>query len=273
MDINRLKYILQDAGRGLTENLFPYQRSCVFCGRFWYADKLSAGLCPQCFVEWRLYRKQAHICPLCGSFDSGEPCRGPCAGKRGNWPAMVGSLASISAAAPYTGIYRQRIMAFKYNGQKQYAAPMAKLMAEAWQETRGGGEALGRGYLLKSGARPCLVPIPMYDQKEADRGYNQSRLLAKSLERETGMPVAELLVRPVAGLMQAGLNKNQRQKALDHVFQWAGPDGMKPGPVILVDDVVTTGATLESCGSLLRQHGYGPIWGLAFAGGSGAGGF
>jgi predicted amidophosphoribosyltransferase len=69
--------------------------------------------------------------------------------------------------------------------------------------------------------------------------------------------------------MQAGLDKRQRQKALDQVFQWADGTDPRPGPAILVDDVVTTGATLESCGSILRERGYGPIWGLTFAGGSG----
>jgi predicted amidophosphoribosyltransferase len=116
----------------------------------------------------------------------------------------------------------------------------------------------------------------MHSGKEASRGYNQSRLLAQSLSRESGFPLEELLCRPVEGQMQAGLGKESRRRALDQVFQWAGPERRetlygKRGarPAIIVDDVVTTGATLESCAKILMQHGFQPIWGLTFAGGGG----
>lgn len=258
MDIEPAVRVVRAIGHVMLENLYPRKTSCMFCGRYWHGGRLTAGLCPQCLLEWRRFRGQAKICPICGSFDSGEPCGGPCMGKPGAWPYRVGGLASIVAAAPYTGVYRQRIMAFKYNGQKQMAAPLAYLMAEAW---RAGGFI---------GGRPCLVPVPMFHEKEAARGYNQSRLLAESLRRESGFPVAELLCRPVAGRVQAGLDSKQRRHALDQVIQWAGAGQPKPGPAIIVDDVVTTGATLESCAGILRLQGYKPIWGLAFAGGSGA---
>jgi ComF family protein len=160
-------------------------------------------------------------------------------------------------------------MAFKYNGAKGLAEPLAYLMAQAWRE--------GRQHTAKRlpgiGARdkPRLAPIPMHQAKEEARGYNQSMLLAAALSRETGFPVAELLIRPRIGQMQAGLDKQQRRIALDQVFRWAGSEDGGAGPVILVDDVVTTGATLETCGQLLCEKGYGPIWGLTFAGGSGGG--
>ena len=322
--------LLGAVGKGAAETIFPRKRSCTFCGRFWPGSQLSATLCPQCILQWRRLRQQTPICPLCGSFDGGNPCQGPCAENRHQpqAPAGIGSLDAIRAAAPYTGMYRQRIMAVKYNGQKQLAEPLGCLMADAWQDAEArqrdawrDAEArsqdarqqeawqqearqqatlqLGawqRGMELSSVrqanaqmpraqypayagrhgkpaaySKPCLVPVPMHREKESARGYNQSRLLADAVRRETGFLVEELLARPHAGQMQAGLGKRQRQQALDQVFQWAGPKGHRPGPVIVIDDVVTTGATLESCGQILRQHGYGPIWGLAFAGGSGAG--
>lgn len=186
----------------------------------------------------------------------------------------MGSLDSTSAAAPYTGLYRQQMMAFKYNGRRELALPMGFLMAKTWQE--------GRGRQLAPGSGICLVPVPMHQAKEAARGYNQSRLLAEVISRQLKLPVQELLWRPLPGQVQASLDKKQRRQALDQVFQWAGAGaGVKtesPGSgrrrysaVILVDDVVTTGATLESCGQILQQQGYNPIWGLTFAGGSGSG--
>jgi len=256
-----MQSILRAAGYGLIENLFPQKKSCLFCGRHWYGSKLSAGLCPLCLIRWRQFRRETGICPLCGSFDSGDPCRGPCAVYRERGYAKKRSLAAIYAAAPYTGVYRQRIMAFKYNGQPQLAAPLAFLMAAAWRES---------GNPVR---KPYLVPVPMHREKQETRGYNQSKLLALALSRETGFPVTELLSRPHVGQVQAGLNRWQRQTALEQVFRWAGTVGHEPGPgpVILVDDVLTTGATLDSCGRILADHGCEPVWGLTFAGGIGAG--
>jgi len=95
--------------------------------------------------------------------------------------------------------------------------------------------------------------------------------LAREVSWETGFPVVELLSRPHPGHVQASLDKHQRQNALHQVFQWAEQPGRLPGPVIIVDDVVTTGATLETCAKILSERGYGPIWGLTFTGGSGFG--
>jgi len=264
---------------------------------------LEAGLCFACLQRWQHIRNVSTICPLCGSFDGGQPCTGPCADNPGTWPTQVGSLAGIVVAAPYTGVYRQRIMALKYSKARALAAPLAHLMAGAWYESK-----------HSVGVKPLLVPVPVHKLKEAQRGYNQSLLLARSLSSETGLVVAELICRPEPGQVQAGLDKRQRQKALDSAFKWkdaeadaswsAGVSGsagasenanitgskavlrsiaasarlghtklghraQAPGPAIVVDDVVTTGATLENIGLILLDHGYKPVWGLAFAGGSG----
>jgi len=180
----------------------------------------------------------------------------------------MGSLAAIYAAAPYSGVYRQRVMALKYNGQKGLAVSLAYLMAETWWEKEAERQGKGERGLHK---KPCLVPVPMHREKEATRGYNQSRLLAEAISRETGFPVRNLLNRPLMGQIQAGLDKKQRREALNQVFQWRNEEEGPLGPAIIIDDVVTTGATLESCGKILRGHGHEPVWGLTFTGGSGAG--
>ena len=258
-------YHVQSFCQWMIELLLPQKKNCVFCGRFLPGSKLSAGLCPRCLLDWRQMRANARICPLCGSFDSGEPCRGPCAGSPGPGPPKVGGIgrpggmSAIYTAAPYTGVYRQRILAFKYNGHAYLADALACFMAATWLERK-----------IPRGKKPCLVPVPMHKEKEATRGYNQSKLLASALSRRTGLPVNELLSRPNKGQVQAYLDKHQRRKALDQIVQWAGPESPKPGPVILVDDIVTTGATMECCCQILLEKGYGPIWGLAFAGGTGS---
>ena len=274
--------IFRPAMTAILESLYPKKQCCAFCGRYWHGSKLSAGLCPSCLLEWRRFRQGTVICPLCGSFDSGDPCQGPCADGIDGVSDRLGGLSAIYASVPYTGMYRQRIMAFKYNGAKQMAMPFGFLMAEAWRE---GQNREGQNQMLPRNDRPpaflfprrkasqtvapCLVPVPMHPEKEKLRGYNQSRLLAEAVSGETGFHVAELLRRSQMGQMQAGLDKTHRKTSLDQVFQWREQSKQKPGPAIIVDDVVTTGATLECCAQLLLRQGYGPVWGLTFGGGSG----
>ena len=271
MDRKPLIYTFNDLGQSLLENVFPKRQSCLFCGSFWYGNKLSAGLCPHCLLKWGRFRQQAKICPMCGSFDGGEPCQGPCAEYHDQHLTRMGSLEAIIAASPYTAVYRQRTLAFKYNGLKMLAAPFAYLMSIAWRGSEAGRHGAAQFSYSGSRAIPCLVPVPLHRDKEALRGYNQSRLLAEAIYRECGFPVKDLLIRPFAGQMQAGLDKRQRQQALAKVYQWSNQAENHRGPVILIDDVVTTGATLESCGQILQERGFGPIWGLTFAGGSGMG--
>ena len=260
MNIHNTDSAIQILGRFFLESVFPQKRSCAFCGRHWSGIRLSAGLCPMCVLEWRQVKARHRICPLCGSFDSGDPCRGPCSDIR--------DLSGIVAAAPYAGVYRQRVMTFKYNGEKDLAAPLAYMMARAWSE-RGVKFGATNATNATNAARPILVPVPMHIEKEKKRGYNQSRLLARAVSAETGFPVRELLCRSREGQVQAGLDKWRRQHALDQVFQWASPTDQPCGACVIIDDVVTTGATLESCGKILAERGCGPVWGLTFAGGIG----
>ena len=284
---------MNTVGQSMMEAWYPKKRNCAFCGRYWHGTKLTAGLCPRCLLDWESLRLTAEICPVCGSFDSGDPCQGPCADKSGDTTDGIGSLNAIYAAAPYTGRYRQKIMSFKYNGERHLYAPLGLLMANTWrrgEQTRSGQthdksleesmQTLGvliprrkatgtRTRWASEKAAPYLVPVPIHPDKEKQRGYNQSRLLAEAVSRETGFPIKELLVRSRTGQMQAGLDKFHRKTALDQVFHWNNAVTAEPGPAILVDDVVTTGATLESCGQILRENGIGPIWGLTFGGGSG----
>ena len=270
-------YHMHKIGYGLVEYIFPQKRSCMFCGRHWQGSRLNAELCYLCLEQWRRYRRETEICPRCGSFDSGDPCQGPCAESTGGYAC---SLEAICAAAPYTGVYRQRIMALKYNGLTKLAKPMGYMMAEAWeaQGAWASSEAVRTSQPSRSSpVKPLLVPVPLHPDKERSRGYNQSRLLAQSISWETGFPVADLLCRLRPGHVQAELGRQQRMHALDQVFAWASGTNApapldppsQPRPAIIVDDVVTTGATLEACGQILRTQGYWPVWGLTFVGGVG----
>ncbi len=118
------------------------------------------------------------------------------------------------------------------------------------------------------GSEPVLIPVPLHPQRRRERGFNQSDILANIMFKNNIFPGALLditsLQRIRATKKQARLSGSERRKNLNDAFGWIGN---KPVPrrVILIDDVFTTGATLQECAKVLKQNGTKIIWGLTLA--------
>lgn len=102
-------------------------------------------------------------------------------------------------------------------------------------------------------AGQVLVPIPLHRQRLAQRGYDQAHELAAQLAQATGLPSGHLLRRERATAAQSGLDRQQRRKNLRRAF--VALPGPLPPSVVLVDDVMTTGATLEAAAQALQRAG------------------
>lgn len=109
-----------------------------------------------------------------------------------------------------------------------------------------------------------FVPVPLHKLRELERGYNQSELLAKWLSKNIGMPMVKLLERRKDTGSQARLtDRKSREENMLGAFQVKGP---VPGcPIVLVDDIVTTGSTLLSCAEVLRAAGAQTVLALTLA--------
>jgi ComF family protein len=113
-------------------------------------------------------------------------------------------------------------------------------------------------------AADLIVPVPLHPKRQAERGYNQSALLARELSRQVGLPVAPAeLVRTVRTRPQVGLNRDERRANIAGAFRCAGK--VTDLRIVLVDDVCTTGATLEACAAELRSAGAAHVVGLTVA--------
>jgi ComF family protein len=110
----------------------------------------------------------------------------------------------------------------------------------------------------------ALVPVPLHRARERQRGYNQSRLLAREMSASLDWPVVEALARLRNTPAQVGLNRAQRLANVRDAF--CVTDASVAGRrVLLIDDVCTTGATLGACSQALRRAGARSVWALTLA--------
>ena len=109
-----------------------------------------------------------------------------------------------------------------------------------------------------------IVPVPAVLSRVRQRGFDQAELIAKALSIQLGMPYSPLLAR-TGKHRQVGANRQQRLEQMQAEFRASNPSKTKHAHILLVDDVLTTGATIEAAAQILRQAGAGSITAATFA--------
>ncbi len=138
--------------------------------------------------------------------------------------------------------YRHILYQLKYKGSKEIGEVMGRYMAK---------ELLSSGFFQ---GIDFIVPVPLHPKKKKSRGYNQSEWIALGISHVTGIPVdTETLIRVVANNTQTRKSVFERWENVQHVFQVVCPENIKGKHVLIVDDVLTTGATILSCATALTK--------------------
>lgn len=153
----------------------------------------------------------------------------------------------------YDDLMKHSIANFKYHGRKEYAKFYIQEVVRLYQ-----GQ-------IKAFAPDVLVPVPLHRSKYRERGYNQAELLAKGIGRELEIPVIpRLLIRNKKTLPQKKLSDKERLRNLIDAFRWNEKVARRfPGrikKVMLVDDIYTTGSTMEACSRVLNRAGVDQIY-------------
>lgn len=224
---------LRQAGRQLLDLLYPPQ--CPGCGR------VGVLFCDKCRRLVQVY--PAGACPRCGR---PEIAAAPCSA----CSAVPSPLDAVYPATIFAHPIRKAIHALKYEGVTSLAGPLADWLVATWR--------------LRALAADLIVPVPLHSKREAERGYNQSTLLARELSRSVGVPLAPAgLVRTVRTRPQVGLSRDERRANIAGAFRCAGQ--VTDLRIVVVDDVCTTGATLEACAAELKTAGACRVVGLTVA--------
>lgn len=164
-------------------------------------------------------------------------------------------LGGIWALGLYEGELRNMLRQLKYQ-QKQVMVPgLHNLVAE------------GIGRIPALWENLVAVPVPLHKEKLAQRGFNQSQLIFQKPLADYGIAMEDWLIRTKATKPQYGLSGVQRRENLHQVFELAEKKSLQGRRILLVDDIMTTGATLLECGRVLKKAGAVDITGLVVASG------
>ena len=214
----------------LLDLVFPPH--CVGCGR------AGVALCGRCLRD--LPRLEPPVCARCGlSLTTGHTC---------DWPHR--HLDAVRSWFAFDGVAREAVHALKYGRLTSLARPLAELTAAALRDAPAPADA--------------LVAVPLHRARERERGYNQAELLARYLAPQLGLPLEHWVRRARPTPQQArAATAEQRRENVRGAFS---AEGVHPGArVLALDDVCTTGATLDDCARALKEGGASWVGGLTFA--------
>ncbi len=150
----------------------------------------------------------------------------------------------------YEGILRDLIHLYKYAGMRPLAGPLGEML----------GAALPRDERFD-----LVTAVPLHWRRRWSRGFNQSELLARAAARRLGLPLCRPVRRTRATSTQAGLSNSRRRQNVTGAFRVTAPGEVAGRRVLLVDDVMTTGATASACAAELKRAGARSVALLALA--------
>lgn len=222
----------------LYEAYFP--SFCVNCRT--ETDLANQFICRQCLSLIELLKFSA--CPKCNRLNkNGKYCSG-CKNKS--------SLTGIIVAAKYDGPVRELIHHLKYSKMQSISELLGAMICQKLSRIKLTGQLL-------------LVPVPLHPKRQLSRGFNQSELLAKVIHKKLKIPFALALKRRKNTPQQMKLKRSLRLKNLEDAFQCSRPNEIIGKTVLLVDDVSTTGSTLNECAQVLRSAGAKQVFGVVVA--------
>ena len=219
--------------KGFLSLLFPL--NCLICRRGLRSDNRKY-LCPTCWREIRLIKEP--VCSKCGRPSSLTVCSS-CQNQKREY-----FFSKARAAGVYEGVLRECIHFFKYRKKAYLARPLGELLIDGMSSDKDLREA------------DFLVPVPLDGRRYREREFNQAHLLAQVVSRYFKIPISSRNLRRVRGVPpQTQLSRKEREENVKGLFQVPRAEEYEGRRILLIDDVFTTGSTVNECARVLKQAG------------------
>ena len=237
---------------GILSLIYPI--SCENCGNPIRGESKGYSICDDCLQLIRLITLP--YCYRCGKpfspgvdFEEGALCSN-CLNKKDHF-------YFVRSVAFYQGVLRKCIHLLKYKKQVKLIKPLANLMIDY----------LLRYELININEIDLVIPVPLFKNDYFKRGFNQSGLLAQQVADYFSVPFSEdLLIKKRANLSQVGLSKKERKSNVKNVYSTnLTRENSNISNLLLIDDIVTTGASIEACCNELRKIGVKKLYVLTLA--------
>jgi len=235
---SRIRSRAIEAGRRAGETLLSlfYPPHCAACRR---DTQAGIWVCPDCLGEASAIHPP--FCRQCSQpFDGeflGEFTCGSCEGRHFHFDSAISAYSA-------RGIIREFVHRFKYERQFYLRHVLADWMAAGLEDQR-----------IECQQVDALVPVPLHPTRERERQFNQAEVLARLLEVRSGIPVLDSLTRTRYTTTQTRLDRDQRMENLRGAFSVPHSRDVIGRHLLLIDDIFTTGSTVEECSRVLRQSG------------------
>lgn len=224
-----------------------YPQYCRACGQA--VEKASDGAaCLDCWASTKIFTESDPLCVKCGLFlnGAGSPTDSAC--KRCDEHHYDGAHAA--------GIYEKALAAsvLRLKDTPNIPRTIRNLLVDAFNRISIPPEFI-------------ILPVPLSKQRMFERGFNQASLLAKVISRHSGRPIDEfsLIRKHDAPMHRAAMDRKAREATVKNVFEVARPTLIKGKSILLVDDVMTSGATVSYCAKALKKKGAGKVMVLTLA--------
>ena len=215
---------------------FVYPPRCSLCGRYCVDQE---GICPDCLSQIHYIGRP--LCIRCGKPFSHEMITdhfcGECLTRKRHF-------TRARAVGLYTGIFRKALHRFKYQWKHCLATPLGTLMARRMES------------FFSDGTYHCMVPVPLHPRRLRKRGFNQALVLARVLSRIYHIPLdRDNLVRTRWTQSQVGLSERERKDNVKGAFAVLESARITQRTILLLDDIYTSGSTVDECSKVLITAG------------------
>ena len=257
-----MRKLLSKAKEFILDILFP--KFCLNCG------EEGNYLCQDCFSLTDISERQ--YCPFC------HPPRIVLDGKTCPSCRKTKKLNGLYSAVPYDNyIIKKLIHQFKYSYIKELAKPLADLIKIHLSnlnnlnlvrnsEDKNKLEKEGISNRAKSFSGFILIPVPLHKKRLKERGFNQSEEIAKELSKILEIPALnDVLIKTKQTFNQVDLKKEERERNIKGAFFCQKRELIANRKILLVDDVFTTGSTMEESARILKEAGAAQVWGITVA--------